>query len=324
MEKSKTESASDRELVMSRVVSAPRELVWDAMTKPEHVVHWWGPNGFTTRIEKMEVRAGGTWSLVMIGPDGVEYPNTSVFKEVVRPERLVMTLGGGRRGGPPISFEMAWIFEAIDKSKTRVTIRQIYASVADRDRVVNEFGALEGGKQCLARLDEFLARSAAMANAPEWEISRTFDAPRKLVWQAWTDPKQMAQWWGPKNFTNPVCELDVRVDGAYRMTMRSPDGSEYPLHGFYREIVEPERLVYTMEITDHPIEWFDQVDPARDKTKPPKVAFIQMATFEDLGCKTKLTVKVWFESEAIRNNLLKVGMNEGWSMSLDRLEVLLR
>jgi uncharacterized protein YndB with AHSA1/START domain len=222
------ECPSDREIMMSRVVNGPRELVWEAMTNPKHVVHWWGPNGFTTRIEKMEVHPGGTWALVMVGPDGTEYPNKSVFKEVLRPERIVWALSGGRKGGPPISFEMAWIFEAINKGKTRVTIHQVYASAADRDRVVNEFGAVEGGKQCLARLDEFLSQPAATAGAPEWEISRVFDAPRHLLWKAWTDPKQMAQWWGPKNFTNPVCELDVRVDGAYRITTASSARSLSP------------------------------------------------------------------------------------------------
>ena len=81
-------SPADREILITRVVSAPRELVWEAMTKPEHVVRWWGPRGFTTQTEIMDVRPGGVWKHTMIGPDGARYPNKSIFKEVTRPERI--------------------------------------------------------------------------------------------------------------------------------------------------------------------------------------------------------------------------------------------
>src|SRR5260370_38402582 len=73
-------------------------------------------------------------------------------------------------------------------------------------------------------------------------IERIFDAPRNLVFKAWTDPKQVAQWWGPKGFTNPACEMDVRPGGAMRICMLSPDGREHPVRGVFRELVEPERL----------------------------------------------------------------------------------
>jgi uncharacterized protein YndB with AHSA1/START domain len=89
----------------------------------------------------------------------------------------------------------------------------------------------------------------------EHVISRTFDAPRDLVWKAWTEPQRMAQWWGPNSFTNPVCDLDVRPGGAYRIVMRSPDGADYPLKGVYREVVPPKHLVYTVDISDHPEDW---------------------------------------------------------------------
>src|ERR1700739_195794 len=79
----------------------------------------------------------------------------------------------------------------------------------------------------------------------EITITRVSDAPRLLVFKAWTDAKALAQWWGPKGFTNPVCELDVRVGGAIRIHMRSPDGSVYPMKGEFREIVPPERLRFT-------------------------------------------------------------------------------
>lgn len=148
---------AEREIVITRVVDAPRELVWQAWTDPRHVVRWWGPRGFSTTIEKMDVRPGGVWKHVMHGPDGTDYPNSSVFKEVVKPERIVFSHGGGKAGGPGAHFMATWTFEALG-DKTRVTIHMVFDSVVDRDVVVKEYGAIEGGKQTLARLEEYLTQ----------------------------------------------------------------------------------------------------------------------------------------------------------------------
>jgi len=150
----------DREIVISRVLNAPRELVWEAWTDPKHVVNWWGPNGFTTTIETMDVRPGGVWKHVMHGPDGTDYPNRSVFIEVVEPERIVFSHGGGREGGPGAHFEATWTFDALEGNKTRATGRMVFESAADHERVVKEFGAIEGGHQTLGRLAGYLAKMA--------------------------------------------------------------------------------------------------------------------------------------------------------------------
>ena len=124
---------------------------------------------------------------------------------------------------------------------------------------------------------ESTSNIAAKFGERELVIARIIDAPPRLVFKAWTDPKQMAQWWGPKGFTNPVCEMDVRVGGALRIVMRSPEGNEHPMTGIFREIVEPERLVFTTVALD-----------ARGKHLLEGVATV---TFEDQGGKTKLTCK---------------------------------
>lgn len=142
----------DREVVVSREFEAPRELLWEAWTDPKHIVQWWGPHGFTTAIETMDVRPGGTWTHVMRGPDGTEYPNKCVFTEVLKPERIVYSQAGGRRGGPGTTFEATWTFEALGVQRSRATIRMVFASPFDRDRVVREFGVVEGGKETLERL----------------------------------------------------------------------------------------------------------------------------------------------------------------------------
>ncbi len=149
---------ADREIVITRVFDAPRELVWEAWTNPEHIIHWYGPQGFTTTIEVMDVRPGGVWKHIMHGPDGTDYPNHSVFEEVVKPERIVFAHGGGKPGGTEATFQSTWTFEAVSSGRTRVTIRMVFPTAVMRDTIAKEYGAVEGGNQTLARLAEFLAR----------------------------------------------------------------------------------------------------------------------------------------------------------------------
>ena len=145
-----------QEIVITREIAAPRELVFDAWTDPKHVGHWWGPNGFTTTTHEMDVRPGGVWRFIMHGPDGVDYPNRIVYQEVVRPERLVYVHGGDNSAEPP-DFHTTVTFEERG-GRTTVTMRAMFRSVADRDRVIREHGALEGGQQTLGRLEEYLAK----------------------------------------------------------------------------------------------------------------------------------------------------------------------
>lgn len=147
---------ADREIVISRVLEAPRELVWDAWTNPEQVVRWWGPRGFTTTIETMDLRPGGEWRHVMHGPDGADYPNRSVFKEIVKPERIAFSHGGGRRGARDATFEATWTFDELDRRQTKLTMRLLFPSAEARERAVQEYGAIEGGRQTLERLAEHI------------------------------------------------------------------------------------------------------------------------------------------------------------------------
>lgn len=150
------EPSADNEIIITRLFDAPRELIWEAWTNPRHVVSWWGPAGFTTTIHEMDVRPGGVWRHTMRGPDGTEYPNKSVFKEVVKPERIVYAHAGNREGEPGISFVATWTFEEVTRGTTRMTLHSVFPSAEARDRVVREFGAIEGGKQTLTRLSEYL------------------------------------------------------------------------------------------------------------------------------------------------------------------------
>ncbi|MBB5339437.1 SRPBCC family protein [Tunturiibacter gelidoferens] len=149
-------SAAEREIVLSRVFDAPRQMVWDAWTDPKQVALWWGPKGLTTTIEEMDVRPGGVWKQVLHGPDGTDYPNESVFLEVVQNERLVYSLTGGKKGGPVVQMEKATTFEE-EAGGTRVTMRLTFASAEARDQNVRDYGSIEGAKQAFQRLEDYLA-----------------------------------------------------------------------------------------------------------------------------------------------------------------------
>jgi uncharacterized protein YndB with AHSA1/START domain len=143
----------------------------------------------------------------------------------------------------------------------------------------------------------------------ELTITRVFDAPRALVFKAWTDPRHLAQWWGPEGFTNPVCEFDAHVGGALRIHMRGPDGAVYPMKGVIREIVAPERLIFSSVAVDaagkHLLEGLTTV------------------TFAEQNGRTKMTMHTHAAAVAEIGVGYLQGMEAGWTQSIDRLEGLL-
>lgn len=143
-------------------------------------------------------------------------------------------------------------------------------------------------------------------------ISRTFDAPRELVFQAFTEPKHLAQFWGPKITRVSDCAVDLRVGGAFRIEMRGPDGAVYPCTAVYREIVPPERIVYAATTADD--------NPCGAGLPPRSVVTI---TFAEEGGKTRLTIHAQLQSSADREAAIAGGYSAGWNDSLDRLAELL-
>ncbi len=150
----KSEAVSDRELSITRILNAPRELVWKVWTEPEHIKQWWGPNGFTSTIHKMDVKPGGEWLLIMHGPDGVDYPNKITYIEVKKPERLIYYHGDKDK---PEFFRVTVTFE--DRNgKTKLHMRGLFNTKEERDEVVKKYKADEGMEQNIDRLEEYLTK----------------------------------------------------------------------------------------------------------------------------------------------------------------------
>jgi len=308
-------SSADREIIISRVLHAPRELVWQAWTDPKHVIHWWGPRGFTNTTKRHEFRVGGVWEHVMHGPDGANYPNKSTFKEIVPLERITFLHGGGREEGPGATFTATWTFETVEGGKTKLTGRMVFPTSEARDFVAREFGAIEGGKQTLERLGEYLPKMTAAAG--EFVISRIFSAPRELVWQCWTDVKHM-QWWGPKGVTISHAKIDFRPGGIFHYCMRTPDGQAMWGKWVIREIAAPQRLVFVNSFSDE----------AGGLTRHPGAAdwpleMLSTITFAEQGKQTLVTIR-WqpINATAAEQKTFDEGhasMNQGWGGSLEQL-----
>jgi len=143
-------STKDREIIISRTLNAPVELVWEAWTNPEHIANWWGPNGFTNTITKMDLTPGGEWLLVMHGPDGTDYKNKSIFKEIVPHKKIVF-----EHIAP--NFIATIDFEE-QGEKTHLNWHMLFETAEEFIRVVKTFKADEGLKQNIEKLSDYLTQ----------------------------------------------------------------------------------------------------------------------------------------------------------------------
>jgi uncharacterized protein YndB with AHSA1/START domain len=147
-------ATADREIVISRVIDAPRELVFEAFTEVAHLSQWWGPEGFTTTTRAFEFRAGGEWDFLMHGPDGTDYAEWITWTEIVPPERIALLHGESR--DDPNAFDSVLTFEA-DGEATRIEMHTVVPTKEVRDEAVEKYHAIEGGQQTLSNLAAYVA-----------------------------------------------------------------------------------------------------------------------------------------------------------------------
>jgi uncharacterized protein YndB with AHSA1/START domain len=305
---------SDREIVLTRVFDAPRELVWKACTDPQAIPHWWGPRRHTTRVDRMHVWPGGGWRFVSRDADGNEFAFHGEYREVVPPERIVQTLEFEGMPGH-VSVETMTLVER--DGKTTLTTRSVFNSVEDRDGVLRS-GMEAGVRETYDRLAEYLESMASgrATSHGALVIERVFDASRELVWKAWTQPEHVKRWWGPKGFSCPAAEIDFRVGGRVLMAMQSPEfNGDRPIWstGVYREIVPLERIVCTDSFADEK----GNVVPATYYGMNPDMPLemVVTVTFEEHEGKTKLILR----HEGIPAGEDLDGARQGWSESFDKL-----
>lgn len=282
-------------IVITRVFDAPRQLVFEASTKPEHLTRWMlGPSGWKMPVCEGDLRPGGKWRRVWRHSNGEEMEMRGEYREIVPPERVVATEAWG--GDWPETIHTLVLAE--ESGQTRITLTILYPSVEARDAALKT-GMKDGVAQSFERLDEILeAKKASPRVAPDLLTTRVFDAPRELVFQAWSKREHLTRWFRPRAFTMPTCEMDFRSGGVFRFVLRGPDGKDYPFDGEYVEIIEHERIAFKGTIHDE----------AGHEVRT-------TVTFADYEGQTRLTVhqSYNFESDATR------GAPEGWKQTLDHL-----
>lgn len=314
---------SARSPVLSRVLPAPRELVFEAWTQARHFARWFNPTGATMPTCLIDARVGGTLRFCHVAPDGMTVRVQGTFREVVVPERLVFTLGFVDRDGRPAAHPMFpdWPLEAL--SVVTVTLREhadgteltvqeeiTPASAAAHASVVREQGlAQEGWQQTADGLPAYL-RAMEPDGTPagtgyELVLTRTLDAPRERVFRMWTEAEHLAQWFGPHHYTVPDCEVDLRPGGALRLVMRAPDGAEHAMTAVFHEIEPPRRLTYSSAAQD---------PEGRDVLKVHTTLILD----ED-GDGTRMILRQRVLAVSGVGEQYLAGMEPGWEQTLEKL-----
>ncbi len=313
-----TTRKNKEELTIIRIFDAPRELVWQAWTNPEYFKRWWGPRNFTAPVSKIDLRVGGKYLHCMRGPDGKDYWSSGVYREIAPLQRIVLTdsfadeKGNivsashyGMTGDWPLELLVTVTFEELG-GKTKMLLRHegIPSGIMHE---LTEAGWTESfDKLAESIVTSDHTRIIAERGKQEVIITRVFEAPRNLVFKAYTDRNLIPQWWGPKRFTTAVDKMDIRPGGLWRFVQRDAAGNEYAFHGVYHEVRSPELIVDTFE--------FEGTQGH---------VSLETCTFEDLGSKTKVTTRSVFQTVEDRDGMLREGMEEGVFETMDRLAELL-
>ncbi|MCK9342331.1 MAG: SRPBCC domain-containing protein [Massilibacteroides sp.] len=306
-------------LFIQRIFAASRDRVWKAWTDPELIVQWWGPADFTAPVIKVELREGGRYLYAMRSPEGQEFWSTGEYREIVPMERLVFTDSFADAEGnvvPASTYGMSadWPRELLvtvtfeeHGGGTKVTLREAGIPAGETLDM-----AEAGWNESLDKLARVLGGAAkthltAEPGKQELVITQIFDAPRDLVFKAYTDPELVPRWWGPRSYTTTVKEMDARPGGTWRYVQRDAGGEEYGFYGVYHDVTPPERLIYTFEF----------------EPMPGHVA-LETVTLEDLNGRTKVTDRVVYQTVEDRDGTLQSGMEEGMNETMDRFADLLK
>lgn len=315
-----------KEIIVSCVFDAPKDLVWKMYTDPKLIPLWWGPKRLATKVEKMDVRPGGTWRFIQFDKDGRSYAFHGTYREVVPLECMIYTFSF--EGIPPehelfqtVKFEEykkpfrkndVIPLRSSETARTKVTETTVYKTIEDLEKMLN-LGMKEGVIESMDRFGELLT-------SKELVIGRTFSAPRDLIWKMFTDPKLIPLWWGPKEFKVPYAEIDFRTGGKYLISMQSPDGKEFWSTGIYLDIIPPERLVMMDSFADEHGHEVPSTYYGLERGFPMEM-LIKVELREDIN-NTKLTLK---HSDISCISSKDLGnMKQGWNQSFDKLEEVLK
>jgi uncharacterized protein YndB with AHSA1/START domain len=310
------EPSTGYELNITRTFDAPRDLVWRAFTDPGMLIQWRGPRGFTPTEFEMPMKVGARWRMTMVGHvPATQEPATlkqhGVIKEIRPPELLVYTFAWDDRscvGLPESPFKENVVTIRLEEQGGKTVMHFTQGPFATESECDGHTG---GWNSAFDRFAEFMLREqpgripAADDVPSELHLRRFFAAPRQMVFDAWTKPEMVKEWWGPKCFTNPLCEMDARGGGEIRIHMQAPDGTIYPMTGRFVEFYPP----YRFHFTSGPV---DQEGKQIFETWT-------SVFFEEKDGGTEVVLDVHVTKSTPEAAKYLKGMRQGWTQSLDKL-----
>ncbi len=301
---------------MSRTVRAPIDLVWKVWTQPEYIAEWWGPDHHTTTIHHMDFREGGEWKLTLHNhANGQDYPNRSVFKEIIPFKKIVF-----EHFNP--HFIATVEFEALGQ-ETRIEWSSLFDTKEMLETVINVFNARKGQAQNFDRLERYLKQAETMKNNLLFDFSvnrenntiivkREFDAGLELVWKAWTTSGLLDQWWGPEPWRAETKTMIFEEGGFWLYAMVGPEGEKHWSKMEYISIVEEKS--------------FSGKDGFCDENGTMNPEFPQNlweSLFTATGGQVLVTVTLTFDHLADLEQTIAMGFREGFTMGLNQLDKLL-
>jgi uncharacterized protein YndB with AHSA1/START domain len=306
------------EIRITRIYDAPVQTVWDAWTDPGQTAQWWGPRGFSLTTHSKDLRPGGNWTYTMHGPDGVDYPNKTMYFEVEECAKLVYD-HGGNDDRPPL-FRVMVLFSEIDgKTKMEMSMTLPTPEAAEETR---KFIKKAGGESTWDRLAEYLEEESS--GKETFVINRSFDAPLGVMFEMWTNPQHFSQWLPPTGFEMQFLKSDIRPGGRTLYLMTGQGGVKMYGRAEYVQIQKPDRIVYTQQFCD------EHENISRHPKAPtwPETMLTTVTLTAEGPDRTRVTVTWEPHGAATREELetfikSRAGMTQGWTGSFDKLEAYL-
>jgi len=208
-----------REMTLTRMVNAPRELVWQAWTDPKHVAAWWGPRGFTNPLCQWDAKPGNTILVHMQGPDGTVFPMDGNFIELVKPERMVFIAAALDKNGKRLFENRNTITFTEEGNKTKLSMHVIVSKIMEEGAPYLD-GMNAGWNQSIDKLDEYLQAKAGTNNSPV-VVERIFNASASNVWKAITNKDDMKKWYFDLAEFKPEVGFEFRFEGGDKTKKQS-------------------------------------------------------------------------------------------------------
>ncbi|WP_242693306.1 SRPBCC family protein [Sabulibacter ruber] len=249
------------ELVITRTFDAPAAAIWQAWTNPDYLVQWWGPKGFTSPVCYVDLRVGGEYLFCMRSSEGQDYWSKGVYKEIQEPVRLVATdcfsdaqgntispADAGLPGDWADELEVTLTLEE-QNGKTLFTLQHKGLPNGEMREMTKA-----GWNESLDKLQEVLALEVSSPESSsigqDFEITCVLDAPKELVFKAWTEADRLNQWYGPQGFTLGVGKLELKPGGIFLYSMQAGNGPKLWGKFVFQEIAAPDQLVYVNSFSD--------------------------------------------------------------------------